>query len=557
MKNNKLIVFLIFFLAFILRFIYLGQIPAELNRDEVSVGFNAYSLLKTGRDEHGRGPWPLVFKAFGDYKIPGYIYLVLPVIKFFGLNAFSVRLPAAFFGFLTIIVLYFFIKELFPKNEWLAIIACFILAIAPFHLHYSRQQFEATVALFFTLMGLLCLLKARKNQKMLIFSLLAFLASFFTYNTSLFITLPLILWTFYVYRQDFLVKKKATVLNIIFVFLIIISLLGYWNLVKEGNRGRTNTTIFNQIKTKEEIDSNLFLLNKKGSPLVIGRFFNNKLIFLTKAFIKNYLAAFNPKFIFITSDNNYWHSLGYLNFGNILIILLPFILMGIFKIFINFKEKHNLWLIGYLFITPIANGLTIDSPILTRLLDFHLVLIVLAGLGLEQFLFRQKKNNLKNILFGGLFGFSICNYLLTYFLIFPQSPMNASSWLTGIREVCQIVAKEEQKYDYIFLDSNVELGYIFFAFYFPFPPVNFQREAVWKFDGFDKVYSYKKYYFGLNVNEMNNFNNLKDIIGEGKSKNILLIEKITPEISITKEDNKFFIYDSFGKPIWQLKSIII
>ena len=91
-----------------MRFVFLSKIPPELNRDEVSVGFNAYSLLETGKDEHGRGPWPLVFRAFGDNKIPGYIYLTAPLVRVFGLNAFTVRLPAAFFGWLTILVFYFF-----------------------------------------------------------------------------------------------------------------------------------------------------------------------------------------------------------------------------------------------------------------------------------------------------------------------------------------------------------------------------------------------------------------------------------------------------------------
>jgi len=117
MKKKNLVLAAILFLAFILRFAFLSQIPSELNRDEASAGFNAYSLLKTGKDEHGNGPWPLVFRAFGDNKIPGYIYLTAPLIKIFGLNAFTVRLPSAFFGSLTILVFYFFDKELFKNSQ--------------------------------------------------------------------------------------------------------------------------------------------------------------------------------------------------------------------------------------------------------------------------------------------------------------------------------------------------------------------------------------------------------------------------------------------------------
>jgi len=278
MKKNTFIFLLILLLGFTLRFLYLSKIPPEINRDEASVGFNAYSLLKTGRDEHGRGPWPLVFRAFGDYKIPGYIYLIVPLIRIFGLNSFSVRFPAAFFGFLTLIIAYFLIKELFPKRENLALAFTLLLSLAPFHLHYCRQQFEAPVALFFNLTGILWLLKSRKKQLFLFLSLPFFIASFFIYNSPLFIIPPLLVWTFLIYRKDFLSKKR---LFFSFITVLILSLawISYFYLVGEGNQGRANTTIFKQIKSVEQINHNIYFLSKKEIPLFIGRLFNNKPFF--------------------------------------------------------------------------------------------------------------------------------------------------------------------------------------------------------------------------------------------------------------------------------------
>ena len=319
MKKQTIVFFTILILTFILRFAFLSQIPSELNRDEVSVGFNAYSILKTGKDEHGR-VWPLVFRAFGDNKIPGYIYLTAPLIKIFGLNAFAVRLPAAFFGSLTILVFYFFVKELF-QNSQLALIASFILAISPFHLHYSRQQFETTVALFFILTGLLFLLKAREKIKFIFIALPFFVFSFFLYNTPLFITPPLLFLCFLLFKSDYFKKAKNKLFIFLFVALLGLGWFSYWNLAKEGNQGRANTTIFNQEKLEQKINDNIFLLNKKDLPVFIGKIFYNQPVLLLKDFFKNYLAAFNPKFIFFTSDNNSWHSLGNLNFGNILVLI--------------------------------------------------------------------------------------------------------------------------------------------------------------------------------------------------------------------------------------------
>ncbi|EKD95597.1 MAG: hypothetical protein ACD_24C00433G0001, partial [uncultured bacterium] len=54
------ILLLIVLLGGALRFYQLASVPPSLARDEVSVGYNAYSILKTGKDEYGR-IFPLSF----------------------------------------------------------------------------------------------------------------------------------------------------------------------------------------------------------------------------------------------------------------------------------------------------------------------------------------------------------------------------------------------------------------------------------------------------------------------------------------------------------------
>lgn len=552
MKKNRLVLLLIIILAFVLRFAFLNRIPSELNRDEVSVGFNAYSILKTGKDEHGQGPWSLVFRAFGDNKIPGYIYLTAPLIKVFGLNAFTVRLPAALFGWLTVIVGYFFIRELFPKKESLALVFSFLLTVSPFHLHYSRQQFETTVALFFTLTGLVLLLKARKNLKLLFIALPLFIFSFFIYNTPLFIIPPVLAFCFLIFKNDYFKQKKSKLLIGLFVCLSVLGWLSYWQLAREGNQGRANTTIFNKEIIERKIENNTFLLNKKGVPVFIAKVFYNKYVLWSKDFVKNYLAAFNPKFIFFTSDNNPWHSLGHLNFGNIFIVLLPFILVGFLKVVKNLKQKESLFILVYLFVAPLGNGLTIDSPVLTRLLNFHLILILLAALGLVEFWeWRIKKLKWKNILIVVLLVFSIANYLLAYFVTFSQTLDRF--WLPGIKEVCLKVKEEEKKYDLILFDPDVEVSYIFLAFYLPFEPADFQEKSQRELVGLDRVVAYDKYRFNENLAEWKHPDTLKDKVGTGKR--ILLIEQVFSGERPRKESNNFLIYNLLGEPVWQLTKI--
>ena len=65
---NNFYLIVIIFLAIILRVVLLNEVPNGFYSDEASIGYNAYSILKTGKDEHGM-LLPLYFKAFGEYKI--------------------------------------------------------------------------------------------------------------------------------------------------------------------------------------------------------------------------------------------------------------------------------------------------------------------------------------------------------------------------------------------------------------------------------------------------------------------------------------------------------
>ena len=146
--NNKrflLTAFLISVAALGLRLYRLGEMPVSLNWDEVSWGYNAWSILKTGRDEYGRF-LPLIFKAFGDYKAPVYVYLTSLSIAVFGLSEFAIRFPAAVFGALDIFLLMIFVRTLFKsfeQRDFIALSAGLWLTFSPWHYDYSHGAWEA------------------------------------------------------------------------------------------------------------------------------------------------------------------------------------------------------------------------------------------------------------------------------------------------------------------------------------------------------------------------------------------------------------------------------
>src|SRR6266481_297742 len=114
LKHKNWILIGIIVLAFVMRFYHLNSYPA-LNADEASIGYDAYSLLQTGKDQHGNS-WPIDFQSFNDYKPGFYVYLVAPFVATLGLNEWSVRIPNAFIGVLTVPVVYLLVLELFKKK---------------------------------------------------------------------------------------------------------------------------------------------------------------------------------------------------------------------------------------------------------------------------------------------------------------------------------------------------------------------------------------------------------------------------------------------------------
>ena len=114
-KTQSAILILITILAFFLRFYQLGKVPLSMDWDENSNAYNAFSILKTGKDEYGSF-LPLTNRSFDDFKPPLYMYLNVITVKLFGLTPIAARLPSAFFGTLTVPLIYFLARWLFQKK---------------------------------------------------------------------------------------------------------------------------------------------------------------------------------------------------------------------------------------------------------------------------------------------------------------------------------------------------------------------------------------------------------------------------------------------------------
>jgi hypothetical protein len=88
---------------------------------------------------------------------PLYLVLLHCWTKVFGFSEFSMRVPSAICGLLTIPVMYILAKSLFGSN--VAILSSLLLSISPFHIWYSQEARSFTMLVLLTLLSIVFFLR--------------------------------------------------------------------------------------------------------------------------------------------------------------------------------------------------------------------------------------------------------------------------------------------------------------------------------------------------------------------------------------------------------------
>lgn len=194
----------IFLIGFLCRLLFIRTMPAGLNQDEASIGYEAYAVLKHGMDRNGIS-FPVHFIAWGSGQNALYAYLAMPFIAVLGLNEFSLRLPMAVIGCVAIVAFYHLLKNITGKKE--TILGTMIFALAPWHIMKSRWALESNLfpdlILFFVTLFVMGL---KKNNKKYYYGAFAILAlSTYAYGTSYFFV-PVFLGAVLIYM---IVTKKV------------------------------------------------------------------------------------------------------------------------------------------------------------------------------------------------------------------------------------------------------------------------------------------------------------------------------------------------------------
>ncbi|HZQ29622.1 MAG TPA: glycosyltransferase family 39 protein [Patescibacteria group bacterium] len=461
-------------IAAFLRFFQLGVNPPSLDWDEASLGYNAYSILQTGADEYGN-KFPTAIRSFGDYKPAAYVYLDIPSVYLFGLNEFGVRFPSAFFGALTVLVVFFMVRELFGSNK-LALLSSFLLAISPWHLQFSRTAFEANIGLFFFISAVFIFLKALKNPKFFILSFILFALTLYSYQSFRLVAPVFVLGLLIYFRKSLWKKRKIVLISAILALVVLVPFLK--SLLTDLSRF-SSVTVLTPTGT---LDSSIKELQyDKSNNDRLGELLHNRRIVYSLTVIKGYLDHYDPNFLFVKGDGVPRHHP--VDFGMLYLLELPFVLLGILNLYTK-KGSSKFIVFWWFLIAPVASALTTGTPHPVRALAFLPTFQIFSALGILKFIEQTQRFKFKTAILAVtavVFILNIAYYLHQYYVHTPRDV--SESWQYGSKELFSYLSKVDKNYDKVVVTYKYDQPYIFYLFYNKIDPSWYQKHWDYKGDG--------------------------------------------------------------------------
>lgn len=491
--KSKVLLLGIILLAAILRFYRLAEYPA-LNADEAAIGYNAYSLIETGKDEHGN-PWPIHFESFNDYKPGLYFYLVLPFVKVLGLTELAVRIPGALLGVGTVLILYFLVKELF-KDRKLALVSSLFLAISPWHLHFSRGGWEVNAATFLIVCGVWLFLKALKNPKYFTLCTLSFALSLYAYHAARIIVPLLGVGLLFSFRKDLAGKTKSLLIALV-VGLVVLA-----PLARDFRKGAVisraaGVGLFADPGPLARINEQRG--EHKEFQSLPAKLLHNKAVNYGLAFTQNWSEHFWGEFLFLSGDDIERNKVP--ETGVMYLTDLLFILAG----FVAIARRGRGWgiILWWLLISPFAAALTFQSPHALRAQNMVIPLVIISAYGLvtvigwiREFVKSKSLRKAAYLIIGVLIIWNFARYEHLYWVHMAKEYSFSSQY--GLEELVAYVSENQDKYQKVWVTDRYDQPYILFLFYMKYPPEKFQENHILtprdKF-GFSTVRNFDKYHF--------------------------------------------------------------
>lgn len=461
---KKLVFFTILLTGVLLRVYQLGTIPHGLNRDEASIGYTAYLLRHTLRDEHGRF-LPLKFESFGDWKQPLYIYLTIPFISLFGLTEVGVRSLAVILGIVLIPATFFLTKNLISnvdKNRafYPALASAVFLTVNPWHFHFSRIAHEGILGVALLTVGAIFLLSPKRTSRKIVLGITLLGFSLFTYHGAL-VAVPLWFGGFCLLFLKNLTQNRSTRITAI-IFLTTIFLLLRNALFTGENVKAKGVFIFSL--TNEEKYAAIY---SKRTSSFLSPFLHNQYMYFFKTIIHNYFQTFTSRFLLTQGGTHPHYNIP--GFGNFLLPEILFAAIGAVFVFLRGNKRQKMVLFWFL-LAPLGGALTKDGIHSGRQVFMLPSVQVLAGIGAYAISRKIKPTSilLTAIVLTASFGFP---FIAFYFGRYSR--ISDRLFSGDMKPITHFAYKSKDQYQKIIMTFPYESPYIFYAFYNQVDPGKF------------------------------------------------------------------------------------
>ncbi len=470
-----LVLLLIVVLGFCVRIWQIDRAPKGALIDELHFGYIAQSLLQTGADEHNQ-KWPLIFKGFGDQKLPAMAYLDILPVALWGLSIFAIRVPSLLIGVASILASYWLLRE-FSFGKKLSTLGALITALSPWPFFLSRFGFESNIALFCLLVGLASYFRAVRQRNWYWFLLSGVALSLTWYSYIAYRPITALLWIFGLLWLFFIEKIKREHLAVfLFSFLSLIVPFFAPSVIGVNGTRLHQVGIFSDPGLVLKIDESRTFCDMQYPRLLCDAVWN-KPVLVSRMLTQRYLAAFSPNYL-VSSGEDDLIFLSQDGFGQFYPIVYPFFVIGLVGLFMvgkNMSTHQRLVVLIGLLLSPIPTILSGDPQKVRLSMWYPFVLIVIIfGIKIVlEFAHKRMRNLLLISLSLILAGYSVL-YFTEYFAVHTtKNEYYYQSYLPDLHSYLQTLPESTQIHFKPFYSDPI----MFYAFYTKLPPKQYQQLA--------------------------------------------------------------------------------
>lgn len=539
MTIKNLLFATILVVAVLLRFVELSNVPPQATVDEVSIGYNAYSILKTGADEYGTR-FPILLRAYDDFRPALYVYLVIPFVALFDLSVLAVRLPSAILSTLSVIAVYFLIQELFlargpasakatagkpaaSYSRLIALASAGLLAISPWHIYISRLGHEVNASYAFFIFGLLFFFRFLNKQKWNLYLSALFLGLSFDSYQSTKIVVPLILLVLVIlYFRRILVNKRTVVISTIVGLVVALPILA--TSFDQNALIRFRGT--NLLTTSEEYfeKERLRLAQDRKAGDLIGLVFDNSKVASLKLISHAYLSHLDPVWLFINEGGEQFKAP---TIGLLYLFEFPLLFIGLlFARSIGISSKNLIFLFVWGAIAIIPGGISNGYAHPMRTFSMLPLPQIFAALGLAVSInyFRKYQAVIISASVFTIFLFVLW-FFHSYFVLVPRELSRHFQY--GVLQALDEVARVESNYDRVVVSNRDRLfeSYMFYLYLHKIDPFFYQSQGGTITGGFAEEHKIARYEFG-SIDKKNYPNTIYVLNPDEVKENMRIIKKI-------------------------------